>query len=62
MTIEISNSLILIGRNNFLIELNLKRKEYNSKVVKELDNIILNINELSDKRIIEISNKKIIIL
>ena len=30
--------------------------------MKELDNIILNINELSDKRIIAITNEKIIIL
>jgi len=54
--------LILIARNNYLIELKIKRKEYNIKVVKELDNIILDINELSDKRIITITNEKIIIL
>ena len=59
---ELSNRLILIARNNYLIELKIKRKEYNIKVVKELDNIILDINELSDKRIITITNEKIIIL
>ena len=59
---ELSNGLILIARNNYLIELNIKRKEYKCQVVKELDNIILDINELSDKRIIAITNEKIIIL
>ena len=59
---ELSNGLILIGRNNYLIELNIKRKEYNLKVIKKLDNTILDINELSDTRMIAITTEKIIIL
>ena len=59
---ELSSGLILIGRNKYLIELNIKRKEYKLKIVKTLDNIILDINELSDKRIIVITDEKILIL
>ena len=59
---EIYNGLILIGRDNYLIELKLDAKSYEYKVVKELDNIVSNISELSDKRIIAFTNIKIIIL
>ena len=59
---ELYNGIILIGINNYLIELNLIKKNYNYKIVKHLDNIILDVNELSDKRIIIFTNEKIIIL
>ena len=59
---ELYNGTILIGINNYLIELNLIKKNYNYKTVKYLDNIILDVNELSDKRIIVFTNEKIIIL
>ena len=60
--IELKKSRILIGRNNYLIELNLYKKNYDYKIVKQFDNSILDINELSDKRIIAITKEKIIIL
>ena len=58
---ELNNGLILIGRNNYLIELNLHEDKYDYKIIKKFDNIISDINELSDKGIIVITNKKIII-
>ena len=60
--IELNKNRILIGRNNYLIELNLYKKNYDYKIVKQFDNSILDINELSDKRIIAITKEKIIIL
>ena len=49
---ELYNSIILISYYNYLIKLNLHGKTYDIKVVKDLDDNILEINELSDKRII----------
>ena len=60
--IELNKNRILIGRNNYLIELNLYKKNYAYKIVKQFENTILDINELSDKRIIAITKEKIIIL
>ena len=60
--IELCKNVILIGRNNYLIELNLYKKKYDYKIVKQFENTILDINELSDKRIIAITKEKIIIL
>ena len=60
--IELYKNRILIGRNNYLIELNLHEKNYDYKVIKQIDKTILDINELSDKRIIAITKEKIIIL
>ena len=59
---ELYNSIILVSYYNYLIELNLHMKTYDNKVVKELDDIILEINELSDKRIIAFSCYNIIVL
>ena len=59
---ELYNSIILISYYNYLIELNLHMKTYDNKVVKELDDIILEINELSDKRIIVFSDFNITVL
>ena len=60
--IELCKNVILIGRNNYLIELNLYKKKYDYKIVKQFENTILDINELSDKRIIAITKEKILIL
>ena len=59
---ELYNSIILISYYNYLIELNLHGKTYDIKVVKDLDDNILEINELSDKRIITFLRYKIIVL
>ena len=58
---ELDNGLILIGRDKYLIELNLHKKNYDYKLAKILDDDILEINELSDKRIIVITAQKIIL-
>ena len=58
---ELDNGLILIGRDKYLIELNLHKKNYDYKLAKLLDNDILEINELSDKRIMVITTQKIIL-
>ena len=58
---EISNGLILIGRNNYLIELKLKQKTFEVRIVHAVNDTILEINELSDKRLIVISDKNIIL-
>ena len=58
---ELHNGLILIGRDEYLIEINLSENTFVPKILKKFDNIILEINELSDKRIIVITNENIII-
>ena len=45
-----------------MIELNLREKTYDIRVVKELDDCIININKLSDKRIIVFSYFNLIVL
>jgi len=59
---ELHNSLILIARNKYLIELNLHKKNYDYKLANQLDDDILEINELSDKRIMVITTQNIILL
>jgi len=59
---ELHNGLILIARDKYLIELNLHKKNYDNKLAKQLDDDILEINELSDKRIMVITTQKIILL
>ena len=58
---ELDNGLILIGRDKYLIEINLHKKNYDYKLAKILDDDILEINELSDKRIMVITIQKIIL-
>ena len=58
---ELDNGLILIARNKYLIELKLHKKNYDYKLAKQLDDDILEINELSDKRIMVITTQKIIL-
>ena len=59
---ELNDGLIIIACNKYLIELSLKEKSYYCKVIMELEDTILNINELPDKRIIIINNNEIIII
>ena len=59
---ELYNGAILFSSYNYLIEVNLHGKTYDIRVVKELDDCILDINELSDKRIIVFSYCNIIVL
>ena len=58
---ELDNGLILIGRDTFLIELNFHKKNYDYKLAKLFDDDILEINQLSDKRIMVITTQKIIL-
>lgn len=59
---ELYNGLILIGHKKFLIELKLSKKAYDYNYVKKFNDIILDINETSDKRIIIFTEEKIFIL
>ena len=58
---ELDNGLILIARNKYLIELNLHKKNYDYKLAKQLDDDILEINELPDKRIMVITTQNIVL-
>ena len=58
---ELDNGLILIARNKYLIEFNLHEKNYDYKLAKLLNYDILEINQLSDKRIMVITTKNIIL-
>ena len=58
---ELNSGIILIGRDNYLIELKLSEKEYETKVISKLNDIILDINELPDERILVITEKNITI-
>ena len=57
---ELKNGLILIGLDRYLIQLKLNKNDYDCKIIKQMDDIILDINELSFKKIIIITSKKII--
>ena len=57
---ELENGLILLGLDKYLMKLKLNKKDYDIKVIKKLDDIILDVNELSNKIIIIITNKNII--
>ena len=56
---ELNEGPILIGYNKYLMEVKLNDKNYEGKVISKIDGIILNINELPDKKIIVITNKDI---
>ena len=58
---ELDNGLILIARNKYLIELYLHKKNYDYKLAKQLDDDILEINELPDKRIMVITTQNIVL-
>ena len=56
---ELLNSLILVGATNYLFELKLHEKTYDYKIIAKLEDCILEINELSDNRIIVITKSYI---
>ena len=58
----IDNGLILIGYSKYLIEVKLFEKTYDFKIVKQFSDVIIDINELPDKRIIIFTQKNIVIL
>ena len=59
---ELDNGIILIGSDNYLFELNENKKSYECKIIKKMDDNILDINEISNKRLIIITDKKIMVL
>ena len=59
---ELDTGSVLVGRNNYLIEFIFHEKTYDYKVIKEIYNNIVDLNELSDKRIMIITYGNIIIL
>ena len=59
---ELDNDEILIGYDKYLFELNKNNKSYNCQVIKKMDNNILDINEISDKRLIIITNQEFVVL
>ena len=60
--IELENKLILASYLGYLIEIHLEENKYDGSVVYEADENILNMNKLSEGRIIIITNKSITIL
>ena len=58
---ELRNGIIIIGRNNYLFELKLEDNTYKLRVIAKLNDIILDVNELQDQRIIVITNENIIV-
>jgi len=60
--IQLKNKSILVGYYNYLIEIKLNDKNFESKVIFEDKDNILNINELPDGRIILITYYSILVL
>ena len=60
--IQLKNKSILVGYYKYLIEIKLNEINFKSKIVFEDKEIILNINELPDGRIILITNSSILVL
>ena len=60
--IQLKNKSILVGYYKYLIEIKLNEINFESKIVFEDKEIILNINELPDGRIILITNSSILVL
>jgi len=60
--IQLKNKSILVGVGIYLIEIKINENSFESKVVFEHDENILNINELPDGRIILITNSSILVL
>ena len=59
---ELKDGKILIGHNKYLFELNIYKKSYSCEIVKKMDVNILDINEISNNRLIIIASIKILIL
>jgi len=60
--IQLKNKSILAGYYNYLIEIKLNDKNFESKIILEDKDYILNINELPDGRIVLITNNSLLIL
>jgi len=60
--IQLKNKSILVGFYIYLIEIKLNEKSFESKVVFEYDFNILNINEISDEKIILITRYSVLVL
>ena len=60
--IEISNNLLLVGLYQFLIEIDLKEKTFEYKIVYQSTENILNFIQLTDKRIVLITRNNIEII
>ena len=60
--IQLKNKSILVGLYTYLIEIKLNEKSFESKVIFEYKENILNINELPDGKIILITNNSILVL
>jgi len=60
--IQLKNKSILAGYYNYLIEIKLNDKNFESKIILEDKDNILNINELPDGRIVLITNNSILVL
>ena len=59
---ELKNGQILIVDGKYLFELNIYKKSYSCNIVKKMDYNIVDINEITDKGIVIITNKKIFVL
>ena len=59
---ELKKDLIIIGRSNYLFEIKLYEKTYDCQIVKQFDEIILNVDVLSEKKIIAFTITNIILL
>ena len=60
--IQLKNKSILVGLYCYLIKIKLNEKSFESNIVFDNDEKILNINELPDGRIILITNRSILVL
>ena len=60
--IQLKNKSILVSFYIYLIEIKLDEKGFESKIISEYEENILNINELSDGRIILITDNSILVL
>jgi len=59
---ELKKDLIIIGRSNYLFEIKLYEKTYDCQIIKQFDEIILNVDVLSEKKIIAFTITNIILL
>ena len=59
---EIDDNLILIGKDSFLIEIKLHEKSFYIKEIKQLNDEIVDINELTDKKILIMTENEFFII
>ena len=60
--INLNNGLIIIGHDHYLIELNLYDKVYDYKIITCLNDNILDMTQISEKRIILITYESLILV